>query len=247
MLPAPRSLVLLLALAATGCGGGRAFSEADQEISTSALRTHLRALAEPLVPLDSAEVADRARYAAGRMRAIGMMPVLDGSFLLRASGATGPVPDPSQAHVLGYIAGRHPSYADELVLVAASLESAEGSAVLEAARVLTEEARFTQTPERSVLVALWSPSRPEAAGLEDYLARPTWTLGRTHRVLVVAADTAAARASRDLLSDRGVASERVTVPPGSLGAVLVRDAEALRAVRLTEAVLARARAATASD
>ncbi len=176
------------------------------------------------------------------------MPVLDGAFLLRASGSRGSVLDPSQAHALGYIAGRHPSYADQLVLVAAQRDGAEGAAALEAVRILMEGARFTQVPERSVLVALWASSSSEASGLRDYLARPTWALEKVQRVLLVSADTAAIRGSRQMLDARGIASEVVTIPPDSLAESLPsRDARLVRAARLAEVLLARTRAVTTAS
>lgn len=242
-----RLIVLIAVLVAVylgGCAGRQAVPEAQGAISQSALRSHLRTLTEPPLAADSAQAANRARYAAGRMRASGLMPVKEGSFLIRASGSVGPLLDPSQAHVLGYVAGRHPSHASELVLVAASRDGAEGMAALEMGRILADEARFTQVPERSVLIALWASPPPGARGLQDYLANPTWALEHIHRVLLVSADTAATRVSRRLLDARGIASEVVTVRSDSLAETLpARAATLIRAARLTEALLARTRAA----
>ena len=227
-----------------GCSGGRALPEGDAVISQSALRSHLAALARPVAP-DSAQVAQRARYAAGRMRAAGLMPVLDGSFFLASDGSsTGPLLAPARHHVLGYVAGRHPSHADELVLVAADLGET-GAAALEAARVLADEARTAQELERSVLIALWAPPRTGELGLADYLAHPTWALENVHRVLLVSADTSAARESRQVLTVRGIASEVVTVQDASSDAPTVAERARVlfRAVRLTDALLARTRAA----
>ncbi len=238
---------LLLAAVVAGCGGGRALPASDGLLSQSALRSHLRALTGPLVPADSAQATQRARYAAGRMQAAGLMPVLDGSFFLRSDGASpGPLFGPARSHVLGYVAGRHPSYYDVLVLVAADLNGVGAAATLEAARVLAEEARTTQVPERSVLFALWAPPRTGALGLHDYLANPTWALENVYRVLLGAADTASATESRRLLAARGIASEVVTVADPALADApppAERARALFRAVRLADALLAQVHAA----
>ncbi len=243
------AVVLAVGLTAGGCSGGRVVPEAEVVISERALRSHLRVLAEPVIAADSARAAERARYAAGRMRSAGLMPVLESSFLLRQDGSsTGPLLDPARVHVLGYVAGRHPSYADELVLVAADLDGTGAAAALEAARVLAEEARTTQVPERTVLVALWGPPRTGAFGLADYLAHPTWALDGVRRVLLVSADTAATNEGRRMLAARGIEAEALALGDRTVAeaAPEVERARAFaQAVRLTDALLARTRAAAA--
>ena len=238
---AARFLLLLGVVALASCtGGGRTSVPGDATRSDGALRSHLRALAEPPVAADSAQAASRARYAAGRMRDSGLMPVLESRFLTPA-GRRGLVLDPSQAHVLGYIAGRHPSYADDLVLVAAQRDGVGGAAALEAARILAVEARYTQVPGRSVLVALWAAN--PGLGLRDYLANPTWATERIHRALLVSSDTADARTSQHLLDGHGLASEVVTVAVDSLVMAGSSSLRLSEAASLTDALLVRMRAA----
>jgi hypothetical protein len=151
-------------------------------------------------------------------------------------GAPPPSLDPTQAHVLGYVAGRHPSHYDELVLVAADLNSGSGAAVLEVARALAEEARFTQTPERTVLFALWSPPRTGPRGLTDYLSNPTWALPNVTRALLVTSDSSAAVESRELLEARGIPADVVAVEDQNV-TVQETSQDVLEARTLTQTVL----------
>lgn len=213
-------LALLLAASLGGCAGSEDAAEIEARWDEGTLRSHLRQLTEPIVPLDSARVARRTLYAARWLEAAGLMPARDPSFLVRMRGADPTTASPSfvgptQAHVLGYIAGRHPSHYEELVLVAADLNSRGGAAVLEVARELAEQARFTQTLERTVLFALWSPPRTGALGLADFLANPTWALPNVQRALLVTADSAAAESQR-LLEARGIPSDVVAVADQSV-------------------------------
>lgn len=245
---APFVGAVFLAASLAGCASsatsdgvveGRVWSE-------SALRDHLRQLTDPAASADSASAARRATYAVRRMRAAGLMPAREPSFLVRQNRTDVPASseafvDPAQAHVLGYVAGRHPSYYDELVLVVADLNAPGAAAVLAAARALAEEARYTQTPERSVLFALWAPPRTGALGLSDFLANPTWALPNVTRALLVTTDTAAVAESSQLLRDRGIPAEVVTVEDrsvaGSAGRPEVEQARVLaRTVRLAEAL-----------
>ena len=245
----------LFAASLVGCAGTEDVVEAEERWDEGALRGHLRQLTEPIVPFDSVRVARRTLYAARRMEAAGLMPARDPSFLVRMRGADPSESpqtfiSPTQAHVLGYVAGRHPSYYDELVLVAADLDSRGAAAALEVARVLAEQARFTQTPERTVLFALWSPPRTGAAGLVDFLANPTWALPNVTRALLVTADTASAAEGQRLLETRGISSGIVSVDDQSVSrpgseAGFIREARTLaRTVRLADALYARVLAAS---
>ncbi len=221
--------------------------------SEGALREHLRQLAEPTARVDSVQAVRRTLYAARQMEAAGLMPARDPSFLV-AMGASGLLAaratavNPARAHVLGYVTGRNPSHYDELVLVAADLDSAGAAAALEVARVLAQQALDTQVPERTVLFALWAPPRTGALGLRDYLANPTWALQNIRRVLLVTADTAAAAESGRLLEKRGIAFEVVTpadheVTSEGLRPASERARTLARTERLAEALFARIRAA----
>jgi len=256
-----RALVLLLpvllAVAQAGCAGSGDAVEREERWSEGAFRGHLRQLTEPIVPSDSSRLARRTLYAARQMEAAGLMPARDPSFLVRMRGTSLPVPaasaDPAQAHVLGYVAGRHPSYYDELVLVAADVNSVSAVAVLEVARVLAEQARFTQTPERTVLFALWSPPRTGLRGLADFLSNPTWALPNVERALLVTSDSSAAAEGRALLGARGIPADIVAVEDRNVTAQEtsqdVLDARTLtRAILLADFLYARtAAAATARD
>lgn len=234
----PLLVVVLLAASLVGCAGSDGAAEVEERWSEGDFRRHLRQLTEPIVPFDSSRAVERTLYAARRMEAAGLMPARDPSFLVRMRGtaAAPSVLDPAQAHVLGYVAGRHPSHYDELVLVAADLNSVSAAAALEVARELAARARFTQTPERTVLFALWSPPRIGALGLADFLANPTWALASVTRALLVTADSSAAAESRELLDARGIPFETVAVDDQSV-TVQETSPDVLEARTLTRTVL----------
>ena len=233
-------LAALLAASLAGCAGSDDVAEVEERWVEGDFRDHLRQLTEPIVPFDSSRVARRTRYAARRMEAAGLMPARDPSFLVRMRGTPLPVPaasvDPTQAHVLGYVAGRHPSYHDELVLVAADLNSVSAAAVLEVAQAVAEQARFTQTPERTVLFALWSPPRTGARGLADFLSNPTWALPNVEHVLLVTADSLAASESQRLLEAQDIPSDVVAVADQSV-TVQETPQDVIEARTLTRTVL----------
>ncbi len=210
----------LVLVSLAGCARSGGVVEPAAGWDEGAIRAHLRQLTEPGIAADSAQAARRTLYAARRMEVAGLMPARDPSFLVTMGTAERSLalpsgPDPAQAHVLGYVTGRHPSYYDELVLVAADLNRPGAAATLAVARALAEQARDTQVPERTVLFALWAPPRTGALGLRDYLANPTWGLDHVDRVLFVGMDTSAVAESRRLLEARGIASEVVTVDDGN--------------------------------
>ena len=240
-----------------GCARSGATVAPPEGWSEGEIRAHLRQLTEPVAAADSARAARRVLYAARRMEVAGLMPARDPSFLL-AMGKEGRSPsliavsDPAQSHVLGYVTGRHPSYYDELVLVVADLDRPAAAAALEVARVLAEQARDTQVPERTVLFALWAPPRTGIFGLQDYLAHPTWGLDSVTRVLLVTADTAAVAESKRLLTERGLLPEVVTtsqtlaVPDGQ--AAVTQAFDVVRTAHLAETLYRRLRAvATVED
>jgi hypothetical protein len=233
-------LAALLAASLAGCAGSDDIAEVEERWAEGNFQDHLRPLTEPIVPPASSRVARRTLYAARRLEAAGLMPARAPSFLVRMRGTALPVPpasiDPTQAHVLGYIAGRHPSHYDDLVLVAADLNSVSAAAVLEVARALAEEARFTQTPERTVLFALWSPPRTGPRGLADFLSNPTWALPNVERALLVTSDSSAAAESRELLAVRGIPSDVVTVEDQNV-TVQETSQDVLEARTLTRTVL----------
>lgn len=101
-------------------------------------------------------------------------------------------------NLMGYVSGKHPALADELVLICADVdalpsiyqtganESGTGAAAgLEVARQLATFSRHWLVPGRTVLFAFWSGSQTGHAGLREYLARPMWSLEKTRSVIYV--------------------------------------------------------------
>lgn len=203
-------------------------------LSTRSLFADANRLAAPAT--DSVAAARRAQYAAQRMREDGLMPPFPSSFLLTGE-------DERRAHVLGYVPGRDPSHASQLVLVAADLETILAAAVLETARRLAREALDTQVPERTVLAALWGTPRAGSAGLRDFFDHPTWALEGIERVLFVTSDAEAAREAQALGNAYGIGVEWVKGPSGlgsgeAYEANLVAFAEALYAQTREQSLVA---------
>lgn len=232
---------LALALALAGCLGA-ASTRALPPVEAADVEAHLRRLVLPAP--DSVAAARRARYVAAEMREAGLVPAAGSSFLV-GLGVKG---DPSRAHALGYVAGRHPRRARGLLLVAADLDTPGAAAALAAARRLEAEARLAPVPERTVLFALWGPPRTGGVGLHDYLRRPTWPPERIERVLLVMSDTAGAAERLAFLAARGLTAEVVTVEEATVAgpettAASTRARAVARTARLAEALLARLRGA----
>ncbi len=248
--------VLLAGLTAAGCSAPVRPSEAEATISAERLGRDLSQLTPVVAPGDSTAGARRARFAAARLRGLGLQPALHGSFLTYpASGLTYPASgeapvgnaEAARSNVLAYLPGRNPIHASRLVLVAAELGTPAAPAVLGALGPLTEEARFTTVPERTVGVALWAP--PGADGVRDFLSNPTWALDGIERVLLVAAEPARAEPSRRLFEAAGLTVEVVgggEVEPADAAAATPTRRLA-RALRLSEVVYARTRAASVRE
>lgn len=235
----------LLAASLAACGSGEIVQETPFAVSERALHDHLDRLTGSVAGTDSAQVGRRVIYAADQMRAAGLMPVFASSFFL-----TGAATDPAGAHVLGYVPGRNPNYADTLVVVAADVDRPGAAAALETARRLALEALDTQVPAHTVLIALWVPPRTGAQGLADYLAHPTWGLDQIERILLVTPDSAAADESRALLEPHGVALEVMDVSAITSQPDRPRSERAqLRAetLQLAEALYARTRMLSVPD
>lgn len=186
-------------------------------------------------------MARRAAYAAERLHAAQVQPVLRDAFV---------VPHPlgrEPAYVLGYIAGRNPRVSSRIVLLAADLQGPAAAGTLEAARLLGAEAPYTLIPERTVGVALWAA--PSERGVQAFLARPPWALGAIERVLIVTADTLQSEPLRARWEAAGVPTEWVTpgVPVPSPEAGRASTAELALAYRLAEAAYLTARATAATS
>jgi hypothetical protein len=206
----PRLLLILALPVLLAACGGTAPPPAG-ELSTGAVASHLSRLVGAVAPGDSLAAARRTLYAADRLRQSGLQPAFPPSFLL-AQGAAPEGVNPAAAHVLGYVAGRNPRYAPELVLLTADLDSPAGAALLETARRLAADARDAIRPEATVGVLLLGPPHTGLAGVESFLRRPPWALEGISRVLVVASDTARARVEVERWAGEGLVAEAIALP-----------------------------------
>ena len=130
---------------------------------------------------------------------------------------------------VGIVPGRDPLLRPELVLVGVDVESPQAPAVLEAARVLVERARWSNEPARSVEVVLWAgPSSRRRA-----LGAPVWRAGSVHAVLEVMGEI-----WDEPLVDDGV--NVVSGPPGLdlAGRVLARVLEVAGEPAITDSLAA---------
>jgi hypothetical protein len=134
-------------------------------------------------------------------------------------------------NVLGYVPGRDPHLASELVLVAAAMDgrgtvagssmpdtseyAVGAAAILEAARVLAGLAGSGQGPDRTVLFALFAGSRQDDSGARAWLANPTWPADATREVVLVGASDPGPFSGRSY-PVRAIGSDAVAPGPGSL-------------------------------
>lgn len=213
-----RRSILLALLAASACSPPPL--PAAPDLAPARLTAHLARIEPAATRSDTVRAAS---YAAEVLAQAGLQPAWAGSFLVE--------PAVKAPYVLGYVPGRDPRRAGELVLLSARLnDPAAAAAVLEVARVLAVSARSTLAPGRTVGVLLWT-----AEGPEPFLASPPWALDGVHAVLVVAEDPRWTAAERDRWAARGIAAAPVTsdaVQPAS--AAPYREAAVLG---LAEAVL----------
>lgn len=152
--------------------------------------------------------------------------------------------------VMGYVAGRHPTRARELVLVCADLEALipapdiqvvdfdafgrSTAALLETARTMARYARFANVPERSLLFAIWLDAADGPDELAGYLRAPLWALERTRAVVYVGLPSARVAEVEALLQPYGIPLHVVPpprVPLHSPSVLLVPQGPARRAAR----------------
>lgn len=123
-------------------------------------------------------------------------------------------------NILGYVAGKHPVHARELVLVCADLDAMGNfagvrtldfahfglgtAALLEVARNAGAVSRVWSVPDRSLLFAVWSGGRIGHAGLRAFLETPTWALDQVRAVIYVGLDPAEQPAVEALLAGYGL-------------------------------------------
>ena len=184
---------LAVLIPTTGCGGGTLVEAPASRpgqpppIDASRLSADVRRFAA--MPSDSSARARRAAIVSSALRSAGWMPAVYDRYALAAG--------PEDQHLWATLAGRDPSRYSEVVIVAVDLDaSAPLAAALETARRLARQAAFDQVPERSVLLALFAPTRPGVEGLRHLAARPPWALDAVRHVLYVTADTVRADAVR---------------------------------------------------
>jgi hypothetical protein len=130
-------------------------------------------------------------------------------------------------NTLGYVAGKDPVHARDLVLVCADLDAVGqfagirtldfanfglGTAgLLEVARNVAYVGRRWSMPDRSILFAVWSGARFEHAGLRAFLRHPTWDVNRIKAVIYIGLDASEAPMVRDVLAVHGI--PLYVVPP----------------------------------
>jgi hypothetical protein len=134
--------------------------------------------ADSLALAEAGSAAERRALLVDRLRAAGLTPLAGPSY---EAGASAPV-------VGGFIPGRHPALRTTLVVVAQPLDGPHVAATMEAVRTLVAASRNGAAPERSLLVAFWSPSRGAEVGAADVLRLPVWPASGVHRLLLVGAD-----------------------------------------------------------
>lgn len=137
-------------------------------------------------------------------------------------------------NIFGYTPGKHPTLANELVIVCADLDAVgafagvptldtvhlgEGTAaLLEVAQQYAFFARFESLPQRSIMFAVFSGAWQGHAGLRAYLRHPLWVLDQTRAVVYVGLNPSDEPAVRSLLADYDVPLHVVAPPPDTLGA-----------------------------
>lgn len=129
-------------------------------------------------------------------------------------------------NVMGYIAGKHPVHARDLVLVCADLDALSDfagvptidfenfgmgtAALLEVARNLSFVSRRWSLPERSVMFAVWSGSQLGHQGLRYFLEDPLWSIGRITSVIYVGLNADEEPVVRKLLEDHGLTLQTIS-------------------------------------
>lgn len=137
-------------------------------------------------------------------------------------------------NVMGYVTGKHPALARELVVVCADLDDTGAfagtetidlerfgrgtAALLETARHFGYVSRLSPLPERSLLFAVWSGSALGHAGLKAFVEHPPWDRSQIRAVVYLSLDARRAEAVRAVLAPHGIPLIAVPSPADALGA-----------------------------
>lgn len=156
-------------------------------------------------------------------------------------------PQAGALNTFGFVAGKHPAMARELVLLCADLDDfgtfsgvptldtghlgVGAAALLELARQYSAFSRFGFVPERTLLFAVFSGARQGYAGLRDYFRHPLWTQAQTRSVIYLDLDRADEPDVRRLVEAHGPSFH--VVSPASVdrddrGVVLLTERRAPR-------------------
>lgn len=157
-------------------------------------------------------------------------PVVLSTTIQRQSNGTG-------INLVGYLAGKHPESRREAVLVCADLDGlgdTEQADVMDrthgglAAATLLELARhagtvssYSTSPERTLIVGIWSGARQQNNGLEAFLRKPGWPSGAIKEVLYLGAQPTDTLALRHHFQRAGLPVRFLDVPPAPLDQPLV--------------------------
>lgn len=142
------------------------------------------------------------------------------------------LPRASAINTMGFVAGKDPVRASELVIVCADLDS-DGAfrgvrrtkpedlgigtaALLELARNYAYFSRLISIPERTILFAVWSGSRTDHAGLRAYLRHPLWVIDQTVAVVYIGLSDEKAEEVREILEPYGIPLSTVALPADTL-------------------------------
>lgn len=141
-------------------------------------------------------------------------------------------PRAGAVNVLGYVPGKHPLLARELVVVCTDLDAigrfagvptleknnvgVATAAMLEVARQYGVFSQYGTLPERSVLFAVFSGNYQGHAGFQRYMEHPVWTEDQTYEVIYVGLNASEERKIGDHLDKRQVSFTSLPVPGDSL-------------------------------
>lgn len=130
-------------------------------------------------------------------------------------------------NMMGYFSGKHPVRRHKLVIVCADLDAlgayagvstldfrnfgTSAAALLEMARNLGYVTRRWQVPDRSVMIAVWSGSRIENAGLRHFLESPTWSIADVTSLVYVGLAPSERASIEELLAPYDI--RLVAIPP----------------------------------